>query len=57
MMGKGFSYSVSDEQLKKWMAMPAEMKLQWLEEINEFLWKYMPEKNKKIMAKFRKGEI
>ncbi len=56
-MKKGFSYSVSEESLKRWMAMPAEMKLEWLEEINEFIWKYAPEESKKIMAKFRKGDI
>lgn len=57
MMGKGFSYTVSDEKLKKWMALPAKMKLEWLEEVNEFLSKAMPEESKKIMAKFRKAEI
>ncbi len=56
-MGKGFSYAFSEERLKKWMAMPAEMKLEWLEEINEFIWKYAPEENKRIMAQFRRGEI
>ncbi len=33
------------------------MKLEWLEEINEFIWKYAPKKNKKIMARFRRGDI
>ncbi len=46
MTGKGFPYSVTEESLKKWMRMPAEMKLEWLEEINEFVLKYAPEKNK-----------
>lgn len=57
MAEKGFSYTVSDESLKKWMQMPARMKLEWLEEINEFIWKYTSEKNKKIIELFRKGEI
>ncbi len=57
MSKKGFSYTVSEESLKKWMHMPAEMKLEWLEEINEFIWKYTPKKNKKIIELFRKGDI
>ncbi|MFQ5800161.1 MAG: hypothetical protein ACE5HH_00375 [Candidatus Hydrothermarchaeales archaeon] len=55
--GKGYSYTLSEESLKRWMSMPAELKLEWLEEINRFLWKYVPKKNKEIIAKFRKGEI
>jgi len=31
---KGYSYHVSTSDLKKWMPLPAEMKLEWLEEIN-----------------------
>ncbi len=57
MTKKGFSYTVSEESLKKWMHMPTEMKLEWLEEINEFIWKYTPKKNKKIIELFRKGDI
>ncbi|MBI5252842.1 MAG: hypothetical protein HY930_00365 [Euryarchaeota archaeon] len=57
MTGKGFPYAVTEESLRKWMRMPAKMKLEWLEEINEFIWGYAPEKNKKIMARFRKGDI
>lgn len=57
MMEKGFAYTFSEESLKKWMRMPAKMKLEWLEEVNEFLWKYAPEENKRIMALFRKGDI
>ena len=56
-IGKGFRHTFSDEALKKWMDMPAEQKLEWLEEINIFLAKAVPEKNKEIIEKFRKGEI
>ncbi len=57
MAKKGFSYKVSDEALKKWAALPAEMKLDWLEEINEFIFNFAPEKSKETISKFRKGEI
>jgi hypothetical protein len=57
MMKKGFSYKVSEDDLRKWMSVPPEHKLEWLEEINCFLYHFAPEKSKEIMAKFRKGEI
>lgn len=57
MVKKGFSYKVSDEALKKWAALPAEMKLDWLEEINEFIFNFAPDKSKETMSKFRKGEL
>lgn len=53
----GYKHSYSIEQIKEYMALPAEMKLQWLEEVNEFLYKAMPPKNREIWEKFRKGEI
>ena len=28
----GYSYTLTDEQIKKYMALPVEMRLQWLEE-------------------------
>ncbi len=57
MTKKGFSYKVSEDGLKKWINLPPEHKLEWLEEINRFLYRFAPEKSKEIMVKFRKGEI
>ena len=37
--------------------MPAEKKLEWLEKMNRFLYRFMPEKSKIIAEKLRKGEI
>ncbi|GBE17676.1 MAG TPA: hypothetical protein ENH13_05435 [Euryarchaeota archaeon] len=54
---RGFKHVHSESALRKWMAMPADMKLNWLEEINLFLWKCVPEKNKDIIEKFRRAEI
>jgi hypothetical protein len=53
---EGFYYSFSREKLAWWKAIPPEQKLAWLEEANLFLQKVMPEKNKKIMQAFRKGQ-
>lgn len=57
MAKKGFSYEVSDETLKKWVATPVSEKLEWLEEINRFIFKFAGDKQKAIISKFRKGEI
>ena len=57
MAKKGFYYEVSDEALKKWISTPASEKLEWLEEINGFIFKFTGKKQKPIISKFRKGEI
>lgn len=57
MKKKGFSYKFSEEKLKKWIAMPAELKLEWLEEINKFIYEFAPKESREIIAKFRRGEI
>lgn len=57
MVKKGFYYEVSDETLKKWIAVPASEKLDWLEEINMFIYKVTSKKQNEIISKFRKGEI
>jgi hypothetical protein len=36
----GFYYYVDEEKIRRYKALPAEEKLEWLEEINEFIWKY-----------------
>ena len=30
----GYSYRVTDEQIRRWRALPPEVKLQWLEDAN-----------------------
>ena len=57
MAKKGFYYEVSEDTLKKWIATPASEKLEWLEEINTFIFKFTGKKQKTIISKFRKGEI
>jgi hypothetical protein len=51
----GFYYYVDEEKIRKYKELTAEEKLEWLEEINEFIWKYGM--NKEIREKFRRGEI
>lgn len=53
----GFKYTVSEEQIKKWMTISPKEKLEWLEEINELLRKAQTTHERDIMAKLRKGEI
>ncbi len=53
----GYSYSVTMADIKKFRAMPVELRLQWLEEANRFLYFAMDENAKKIREKLRKGEI
>lgn len=57
MAKKGFYYEVSDDALKKWIHTPASEKLEWLEEINEFIFRFASKERKEIISKFRKGEI
>lgn len=56
---KGFSFYRTEEQLKDYMAIPAEKKLQWLEEMwrfNRLVAEDNPEIGK-IQEMFRQGEI
>ena len=53
----GYSYSVTMADIKKFSALPVELRLQWLEEANRFLYFAMDENAKKIREKLRKGEI
>lgn len=52
----GYSYSYSDETIKEYMALFNKAKLEWLEQVNSFLYKFTPPENRKIWEKFRKGE-
>lgn len=54
---KGFRYRYSRETIERYLTLPAKMKLQWLEEINQFSYKAMPKKNRRIWEQFRQGEI
>ena len=53
----GFRHHHSDEQLREYMALSAQQKLEWLEEVNRFLNDAMTPEAKAIAGKFRRGEI
>ncbi len=54
---KGFRYHVSEEKIGEYMKLTPKQKLEWLEEINRFLHRFMPEESRRIAEKFRAGEI
>jgi len=54
---KGFSYTIEDEKLIEYMKLSTEDKLNWLEEINEFMNMVLNDREKEIREKLRKGEI
>jgi hypothetical protein len=54
---RGFSYAVTDEQIRRWRALPAEVKLQWLEDANRFLALALTPKAREIQDRFRRGEL
>lgn len=53
---RGFRYVAEEEQILKYLQVPIEQRLQWLEEANRFLLAATPPENREIWQKFRKGE-
>ncbi|MEA3557850.1 MAG: hypothetical protein U9R75_01215 [Candidatus Thermoplasmatota archaeon] len=56
-MKSGYSYSIEDEKIREYMKLSTENKLRWLEEINEFTYLALSDREKEIREKLRKGEI
>jgi hypothetical protein len=54
---RGFRHHHTDEELRRWAAVPAAKKLEWLEEVNEFLHSAMSPEAKLAARRFRRGEI
>ncbi len=52
-----YSYRLSDEQIRRWRALPATVKLQWLEDANRFLALALSPKARAIQNRFRRGEL
>jgi len=50
-------YSITEDEIQKWITVPLSRKLQWLEEANQFFWKFQSPKAHEIMEKHRHGEI
>jgi hypothetical protein len=53
----GFSYRVTDQQIRRWRALPASVKLQWLEDVNRLLASALSPKIRAIQDSFRRGEL
>ena len=54
---RGYSYHVSREEIRKYMRLSPKEKLDWLEEVNEFIERFAPDKTKELHRRFRHGEI
>ncbi len=57
MKRKGFRYNTTEESIRNYAELSARQKLEWLEEVNRFFYTFMSESKRKIMEKFRSGEI
>ena len=53
----GFAYTVTEEQVRKYLDVPAEKKLEWLQEANEFLAKALRGRRRAIWEAFRRGTL
>lgn len=54
---KGYSYTVTREQIRRHMSLTPEQKLEWLEEANGFVDSFMTEQSRRIRDKLRRGEL
>jgi len=52
----GFKYIYSQEKYDTYSKVPVHQKLRWLEEINRFLFSFMPPKSKEIYEKLKLGK-
>ena len=57
MAARGVHYVVEEEQILKYLGVPIEQRLEWLEEANRFLCAAMPPEIREIWQKFRRGDI
>jgi hypothetical protein len=54
---RGFRSLVDEEQILKYLQVPIEQRLDWLEEANRFLFAATPPEAREIWQKFRRGEV
>ena len=57
MNNKGFSYYLENDKIIDYLKLSPRMRLEWLEEIDDFNRKALKGKRRIIWGKFRKGEI
>lgn len=56
-MVKGLVYTLEDEKIIEYMALPVEDKLKWLEDMNEFNDLFLTREEKEIVQGIREGRI
>lgn len=54
---KGWTYTVTWEQIQRWMAVPFVEKIRWLDEATDLVHALQDETAKEWMRKFRAGEV
>ena len=52
----GYEYDVTDDQIRRWKAVPVEERLRWLEEANEFLCLAQDAETRSRWQAVRRGE-
>lgn len=53
-MSEGYTYWVSDEQLRTFASLSPARRLQWLEEMREFTYRLAPEKTRESWRRLRR---
>jgi hypothetical protein len=56
-VNKGFTYVLEDEKILEYMKLPVEVRLKWLEEINEFTRAILNDRQKEIIEKLRSAAV
>jgi len=56
-VSRGYTYIVTREQIRKHASLTPKQKLEWLQEANDFVNKFMSQKSRSIQDKFRRGDI
>lgn len=54
---KGYTYYVTDEQIERYRRLTPEQKLNWLEEANAFINKFLPERSRRMQQLFKEGKL
>lgn len=52
----GYSYSCSEEQIREFKKLSLRQRLKWVDDINKFLFRFMPPQSRRIREEFRRGE-
>lgn len=55
--GRGYSYVVTDEQIRAWRRVPAIEKLRWIESVQRLSYYALGRRGRAIRDRLRQGEI